>query len=201
MSVLAIIAALLLEQWRPLGDRKAVAGALSGWADWLERSFDAGELRHGRIAWLVAVLLPVAAVIALHELLFHFSPFAALLLNIGVLYLTLGFRQFSHYFTDIRKALDAGMIVKEYRPEKIILFGSYAYGTPNQDSDIDLLIIKETKERPIDRRVAVSKIIYDPKLRVSIEPIVITPEEINQQGMKDPFFREILTRGRTLYAA
>lgn len=105
--------------------------------------------------------------------------------------------------TDFRNLIDEiiGKIVKEYRPEKIILFGSYAYGTPNQDSDIDLLIIKETKERPIDRRVAVSKIIYDPKLRVSIEPIVITPEEINQQGMKDPFFREILTRGRTLYAA
>jgi len=105
--------------------------------------------------------------------------------------------------TGSRKLIDeiVRKIVKEYQPEKIILFGSYAYGTPNQDSDIDLLIIKETKERPIDRRVTVSKIIYDPKLRLSIEPIVITPEEINRQGMKDPFFREILTRGRILYAA
>ena len=110
MSVIAIIAALLLEQWRPLGDRKAVAGALTGWSEWLERSFDAGEARHGRIAWLVAVLLPVAAVIALHELLWRVSPLAAVLLNVLVLYLTLGFRQFSHFFTDIQNAIRDGEV-------------------------------------------------------------------------------------------
>ena len=47
MGVLAIIAALLLEQWRPLSDRKVVAQAFKAWADWLERSFNAGESRHG----------------------------------------------------------------------------------------------------------------------------------------------------------
>ncbi len=110
MSVIAIIAALLLEQWRPLGDRKSVVAALQGWSEWLERSFDAGESRHGRIAWLVAVLLPVAAVIALHEVLYRFSPLAAVLLNILVLYLTLGFRQFSHFFTDIQNAIRDGEV-------------------------------------------------------------------------------------------
>jgi cobalamin biosynthesis protein CobD/CbiB len=110
MSVLAIIAALLLEQWRPLSDRKTVADALAGWADWLERSFDAGELRHGQIAWLVAAALPVAAGIALHALLYWFSPVAALLLNVAVLYLTLGFRQFSHSFTEIQNALREGEV-------------------------------------------------------------------------------------------
>ena len=110
MSVIAIIAALLLEQWRSLGDRKAVAGALAGWSEWLERSFDAGEERHGLIAWLVAVLLPVALVLGLHELLWYASPLAALLLNILVLYLTLGFRQFSHFFTDIQGAVRDGHI-------------------------------------------------------------------------------------------
>ncbi len=110
MSVIAIVAALLLEQWRPLGDRKAVAGALSGWSEWLERSFDAGESSHGQIAWLVAVLLPVAAVIALHWLLWSMSPLAAMLLNVAVLYLTLGFRQFSHFFTDIQNAVREGEV-------------------------------------------------------------------------------------------
>src|SRR5262245_39247697 len=105
MSVIAIIAALLLEQWRPLGDRKAVANALHGWADWLERSFDAGERRHGAIAWLVAVLVPLAAAIGLYWLLAAVNPVAALVVNIGALYLTLGFRQFSHYFTGIQAAL------------------------------------------------------------------------------------------------
>ena len=108
MGVIAIIAALLLEQWRPLSDRTAVAGALAAWADWLERSFNAGEARHGAIAWLIAALAPVAVATALYFLLREMSVFAALLLNIGALYLTLGFRQFSHYFTGIQAAIRDG---------------------------------------------------------------------------------------------
>jgi adenosylcobinamide-phosphate synthase len=105
MAVIAIVAALVLEQWRPLGDRKTVLLALQGWTDWLERSFNAGESRHGMIAWLIAALAPVAASIALYALLLWVSPFAALLLNIAALYLTLGFRQFSHFFTGIQSAI------------------------------------------------------------------------------------------------
>jgi len=108
MGILAIIAALLLEQWRPLGERKAVAGALAGWTDWLEGNFNAGEARHGAIAWIIAALLPALAAFALYALLAWVSPFAALLVNVGALYLTLGFRQFSHYFTGIQTALRDG---------------------------------------------------------------------------------------------
>ena len=108
MGVIAIIAALVLEQWRPLGDRKAVLAALSGWADWLEGSFNAGEARHGMIAWLIAALAPVAAATAIYALLYWLSPLAGLLLNIAALYLTLGFRQFSHYFTGIQAAIRDG---------------------------------------------------------------------------------------------
>jgi len=108
MGILAIIAALVLEQWRPLGERKAVAGALAAWADWLERSFNAGESRHGTIAWLIAALAPALAALALYALLAWLSPFAALLANIAALYLTLGFRQFSHFFTDIQSAVRDG---------------------------------------------------------------------------------------------
>ena len=110
MGVLAIIAALLLEQWRPLSERKAAAGALAAWTDWLENTFNAGESRHGTIAWLVAVLVPVAAALALYALLAWMNPLAALLLNIGALYLTLGFRQFSHYFTGIQAAIRDGEV-------------------------------------------------------------------------------------------
>jgi cobalamin biosynthesis protein CobD/CbiB len=110
MSVLAIIAALVIEQWRPLGDRKVVHHALAGWAGWIEQSFNGGERRHGVIAWLVAVLPAVAAAIVLHYLLRAASPVLALLFNIVVLYLTLGFRQFSHYFTDIQLAVKSGDI-------------------------------------------------------------------------------------------
>jgi cobalamin biosynthesis protein CobD/CbiB len=108
MGIIAIIAALILEQWRPLGERKAVAGALAAWADWLERTFNAGESRHGSIAWLIAVLAPTLAALALYLLLLWLTPLAALLLNIAALYLTLGFRQFSHFFTGIQTAVRDG---------------------------------------------------------------------------------------------
>src|SRR4029077_15752640 len=110
MSVLAIIASLLIEQWRPLGERKGVAGALGGWAAWLERSFNAGEKHHGIVAWMVAVLPAVVLATALHYALFSVPPLLALAFNIGVLYLTLGFRQVSHYFTDLQIAVKAGDI-------------------------------------------------------------------------------------------
>ena len=49
---------------------------------------------------------------------------------------------------------------KDYKPLKIILFGSHAYGNPKDDSDLDLLILKNTKRRPVDRFVNVKRIIY-----------------------------------------
>jgi len=110
MGVVAIIAALVLEQWRPLGDRRAVYAALSTWADWLERSFNAGQSRHGAIAWAIAVLAPLLAAALLYAALYWLNPLAALLLNIVALYFTLGFRQFSHYFTGIQAAIREGDI-------------------------------------------------------------------------------------------
>ena len=50
-------------------------------------------------------------------------------------------------------------LIEEYTPEKVILFGSYAYGDPDPDSDIDLLIIKETSDRFLDRWVTVQRIL------------------------------------------
>jgi len=108
VAIIAIVAALLLEQWRPLGNRRAVAAALAGWADWLENSFNAGAARHGAIAWTIAVLAPVAAAAALYAALLWVNPLAALLLDVACLYLTLGFRQFSHYFTGIQAAIREG---------------------------------------------------------------------------------------------
>jgi adenosylcobinamide-phosphate synthase len=108
VSVLAIIAALVIEQWRPLGERTAMKGTLASWAAWLEQSFNGGERRHGIVAWLVAVLPLVALALVIHYLLASLHGLLALAFNIAVLYLTLGFRQFSHYFTDIQLAVKAG---------------------------------------------------------------------------------------------
>jgi cobalamin biosynthesis protein CobD/CbiB len=110
MSVLAIIAALIIEQWRPLGERRGVQAALAGWGGWLEKSFNGGERRHGLVAWLVATLPAVLGVAAIHLALSGINVALALAFNVAVLYLTLGFRQFSHYFTDIQRAVKSGDI-------------------------------------------------------------------------------------------
>ena len=105
---------------------------------------------------------------------------------------------------EIRKIIleIVGKVQREYQPEKIILFGSYAYGTPHRDSDIDLLIIKDTKARPIDRRVTVTKIVSNPKRLIPFEPIVLTPKEVEERlGIGDQFLKEILQKGELLYAA
>ena len=112
MSLLAIVSALVIEQWRPLGDRRYVQGTLAALAQWLEQSFNGGERRQGVVAWLVAVV-PAALVAAfVHAALRSASPLLALVFNVAVLYLTLGFRQFSHYFTDLQLAVKSGDIDK-----------------------------------------------------------------------------------------
>src|SRR5258708_38535335 len=95
MSVIAIIAALLLEQWRPLAERKSVAAGLGSLAAGLEQSFNGGERRHGAVAWLVATLPAVAGAIALPALLYAAHPLLAVAVNVAALYPTLGVRQFS----------------------------------------------------------------------------------------------------------
>src|SRR3954466_3401663 len=110
MGVLAIIPALLIEQWRPLGERKQLQTALSASVSWLEQTFNGGEERHGLVAWLVAVLPPVVVAIALNAALYAVHPLLALLFHVGVLYLTLGFRQTSHHFTQLQVAIKSANI-------------------------------------------------------------------------------------------
>ena len=89
-----------------------------------------------------------------------------------------------------------------YAPQKVILFGSYAYGSPRPDSDIDLLIIKKTGERFIDRWVTVRRLLSDPGRTVPLETLVLTPQEVsNRLAVGDQFLAEILEKGEVLYAA
>lgn len=109
MSFFAILCALLLEQVRPLAYHNPVYGAALGWTRWISRNFDAGKARHGWVAWGLAVLGPTLLALGVHWLLVLTLglPFAVLW-SIAMLYVTLGFRQFSHHFTGIRDALDDG---------------------------------------------------------------------------------------------
>jgi predicted nucleotidyltransferase len=93
-------------------------------------------------------------------------------------------------------------VIEHYRPEKVILFGSYAYGHPDPDSDLDLLIIKNTSERFIDRWTNVRRIVSNSKRSIPFEPIVLTPEELEERlAIGDQFIKEIVTKGEILFAA
>ena len=108
MSFFAVLLALLIEQLKPLPRDNWVFGALIGWMRWTGLNFNAGRDRHAWVVWGVTAIVPALASFGVYLGLAHYSLQLALGWNMLVLYLTLGFRQFSHYFTDIRDALDEG---------------------------------------------------------------------------------------------
>jgi adenosylcobinamide-phosphate synthase len=108
MSFFAVLFALLIEQLKPLPRGNVVHDALKTWMRWAARNFDAGRDRHAWVVWCVTALLPALAAWGVYVAASQVSVLLALAFNVAVLYLTLGFRQFSHYFTDIRDALERG---------------------------------------------------------------------------------------------
>src|SRR5580704_10419861 len=92
----------------------------------------------------------------------------------------------------------ARRIAERFHPDKIILFGSYAYGKPHEESDVDLLVIMRTKNA-IDQSI---RIITAFEQLFSLDLIVRTPWQI-ERGFKDDdwFLREIVEKGKVLYEA
>lgn len=91
-------------------------------------------------------------------------------------------------------------IVKEYQPEKIILFGSYAWGKPDEGSDVDLFIITKSRLRRIDRARQVYRIIYGSGIPIDV--IVYTPKEVKRRlQLEDFFIEDIVEKGKILYSA
>ena len=108
MNFFAVLLALLCEQLKPLRHDNSVHLSVIGWVRWTGRNFDAGDEHHAGVVWAITVLAPALLAAGVYVVVHHVSVLLALALNILVLYLTLGFRQFSHYFTDIRDALERG---------------------------------------------------------------------------------------------
>jgi len=89
---------------------------------------------------------------------------------------------------------------ESYNPEKIILFGSYAWGLPDEDSDIDILVIKDTEETPHRRNVNVRKLVSSLRNGYGLDILDITPEELKSRlEIGDQFLQEIISRGEVLY--
>lgn len=89
-------------------------------------------------------------------------------------------------------------ITDKFHPEKIILFGSYAYGKPVPDSDIDLMVVMDTKEKPHKRSVALRRLLKD--LGVPKDIIVKTPEEFERfKDIVGTIIYPAAHRGKVLY--
>lgn len=99
---------------------------------------------------------------------------------------------------EIARVTDA--IVKHYKPEKIILFGSYAWGKPHEWSDVDLLVVKDTNESLLKRIEALDRIFS--RRQFPMDFLVYTPKQVKKRlDMGDFFVREIIGKGKILYDA
>jgi len=93
----------------------------------------------------------------------------------------------------------ANNIAKKHKPDKVILFGSYAWGKPNENSDVDLMVVKKTKNTRIAAREIDGSIHPRP---FAIDIIVYHPEQLKKRlKTKDFFVKDILTKGKILYEA
>lgn len=89
-------------------------------------------------------------------------------------------------------------IVENFHPEKVILFGSYAYGQPTLESDVDLLVIMKSDNHPAERSAKIMSVCRPRHLGLDL--IAITPEELEKRlAGFDPFLEDILNKGRVLY--
>ena len=89
-------------------------------------------------------------------------------------------------------------IVQNVHPDKVILFGSYANGNPGEDSDLDLLVIKDMPQKRIQRGREIRK--YLRGIGIPIDLLVYTPQEIEEwRDTKAAFITKIIDQGQVLY--
>lgn len=89
-------------------------------------------------------------------------------------------------------------IVKEYKPEKIILFGSWAWGKPGPDSDVDLFVIKDTKQPTLKRIESLDRIFS--RRESPLDFLVYTPQQIKKRVVIGDFFvKKIINDGKVIY--
>jgi predicted nucleotidyltransferase len=93
-------------------------------------------------------------------------------------------------------------IVEGYAPDRIILFGSYAYGTPTEDSDLDLLVVKSGERRPVWERMAAVDELFSRSGAPAMDVVVINAEEARQYSQGFHSVESFaLKNGKELYAA
>lgn len=125
MSLFSLLMTFLLEQLHPLNYGRWVVRPCQRWADFLERHINAGSYRQGMLGLALALGLPVLLLALIWQVLQGISPLLVIMLNVAVLYASMGFRQFSHFYTDIQLALRLGdlerarALLAEWRAESV----------------------------------------------------------------------------------
>lgn len=100
--------------------------------------------------------------------------------------------------TELKRIIKS--IRDRYEPDKIILYGSMNEGRLGENSDIDILIIKESSLPLVKRIQEVYMLLLDLNYKVPLEPLVFTPGEIKERiALGDPFIKEVTSRGRVIY--
>ena len=92
----------------------------------------------------------------------------------------------------------ADKIAKKYQPEKIILFGSYAWGRPHKWSDVDLFIVKQSNKKRWEREHELRRKIFPPEMSIGL--LIYTPREIKERvALGDFFVKDVINKGKILY--
>lgn len=90
-------------------------------------------------------------------------------------------------------------VARQFKPQRIILFGSYAYGQPTPDSDVDLLVVMRHSKRNVEQAIEIRTKVDAP---FPMDLLVRTPERVTERiELGDFFMREIVTKGEVLYEA
>jgi predicted nucleotidyltransferase len=105
---------------------------------------------------------------------------------------------------DVRKRISprtiravANRIARQFRPQRIVLFGSYAYGSPRPESDVDLLVLMDTTLKPSEQAQQIRQYL---KPLFGLDLLVYTPEQFAQRlDWGDSFLQEVAARGKVLY--
>ncbi|WP_373974938.1 CobD/CbiB family protein [Chitinibacter sp. SCUT-21] len=133
MSILSLILALALEQLRPISNRNPIYLLFVRLANQMGASLNAGEFRNGVYAWLIAVVPLLVVAVGGYWFLAQLNWLAAMVWNVAILYLLMGFRQFSYAFTGISKALQ-----RDDLPEARQLLGGWTGQSTSELSEAEV---------------------------------------------------------------
>jgi adenosylcobinamide-phosphate synthase len=184
IGFIALIFALLIEQGRPLPADNAVYRLIGSIAQWVRNTTNAGSSAHGMVGWLIMMVSAVVGISLLHWLSGKVHPVLQFALHVLVLYWTVGFRQFSHAFSEIQKLLADGKVDDARETLRKWLAGSHdddmaetlvAGKSLRADQRADLPLTEICRLAIADSLVAAHRHVFGPLLWYVLLPGLIGP--------------------------